>query len=296
MNNKEIATHIPVLKDPAKIIRKIGHFWNDISDAWLLVWGEHIHHGYYDEASSINTTPEINKDISPQEKLIQKIIDVVSISPNLNILDVGCGMAGSAIYLAENLDSHVIGVTLSSKQQKIANTKIKNKGIQTVEIRIDDAHNLKSIADGSCDIVWSLESCEQFYDKEMFIKSAYRVLKPGGKLMIATWCAEHDVLEGNPAKEYLKLCQQFDLPYMPSIQHYTKMLSKHFEVKESLDWSAYVKQSWEIGILKLKNYSTIQLLKIAGIRGFRFVCYLKLMSNAFLSGRIRYGVFVAIKS
>ena len=42
--------------------------------------------------------------------------------------------------------------------------------------------------DRSFDFVWSLESGEHMPDKAKFLQECYRVLKPGGKLMLATWC------------------------------------------------------------------------------------------------------------
>lgn len=38
----------------------------------------------------------------------------------------------------------------------------------TVEFKLEDALSLSSIADNSIDLVWSLESCEQFFDKQRF--------------------------------------------------------------------------------------------------------------------------------
>lgn len=289
----QIATSSAILLDSTKIIKKIGCFWNDISEAWHLVWGEHIHHGYYDHGYYDRD----DQDLTPQERLIEEIIKLAGISEckDLTIADVGCGMGGSVIYLAKKLNAKMIGLTLSTKQKGIAEQKTRDAQLNGVEIRIDDAHFLNSIADNSCDLVWSLESCEQFYDKELFIKAAFRVLKPGGKIIIATWCAEKEILEDQAAIEYKKLCYHFDLPYMPTIQYYTSTLNKYFTVIESKDWSNYVKQSWDLGIQKLKQYSFFQLFRLTGFRGLTFIRYLKVMSNAFLAGRIRYGVFVATK-
>jgi tocopherol O-methyltransferase len=140
-----------------------------------------------------------------------------------------------------------------------------------------------------------LESCEQFYDKEQFIQQVYRVLKPGGKLMLATWCSDQEYYEGKKAKDYLTLCKAFCVPYMPTISYYSYTLEKYFKILLVQDWSENVKQSWSIGMAKLKNYSLLELLKLCGIKGIFLVKKLSLLQRAFEETKIRYGVFIAEK-
>ncbi len=285
----KIKTNSPLLSDRAKITQTIANFWNQISEGWRMVWGPHIHHGYY----------ENNNVLSPleaQEKLIEKLAEIVDIMPHTKILDAGCGMGGSSLYLAKKYQATVIGITLSDKQVAIATQQAKLENIKHVTFQIEDALSLASFSDNSFDVIWSLESCEQFYDKNLFIKQAFRVLKPNGKLLLATWCSDRDEYEGQLAKKYKKLCQAFDLPYMPSIERYRVLLEKqNFIVKEICDWSTKVAKSWDIGVSLVSAYSFLKILKIAGWRGFRFAKQIKLMQEAFHQQWVRYGVFLAVK-
>jgi tocopherol O-methyltransferase len=284
-----IKTNQPLIHDREKITNKIADFWDQISEAWQAVWGTHIHHGYYENNQTVN--PQ-----EAQEKLIEKLAAMVEIAPQNKIIDIGCGMGGSSIYLANHYNALVTGITLSLNQVKIATRKAKENNIKNVSFKIEDALTLESFDDNSFDIIWSLESCEQFFDKKLFIKQAYRLLKPGGKLMLATWCSSHDEYEGNFAKKYQKLCLAFDLPYMPTIECYRNLLTaENFSIKLSLDWSLFVKKSWDVGISLINTYSFMQLLKMGGWRGLRFAKQIKLMRDAFHQNRVRYGVFLAIK-
>ena len=284
-----IKTSQPIILNREKITQQIAKFWNQISEGWQTVWGTHIHHGYYEDNLPLNP-----KDA--QEKLIEKLVSLVGITPQANILDVGCGMGGTSMYLAKNHDATVTGITLSTKQVEIATKHAKANNIQNVSFKIEDALALESFADNSFDIIWSLESCEQFFDKNMFIQQAYRVLKPGGKLMLATWCSSRDEYEGAPAKQYQKLCLAFDLPFMPTIDHYRALLTaQQFSIQSSADWSIYVKKSWDVGVTLVSAYSFIQLLKMSGWRGWRFAKQVKLMRDAFHQQRVQYGVFIATK-
>lgn len=285
----KIKTDQPIILNREKITQKIADYWDQLSEGWRLVWGPHIHHGYYENAAGIE--PE-----AAQEKLIEKLTELIDLAPQSRILDVGCGMGASSFYLAKNYQSTVVGITLSKKQVAIAQQEAQEKNIKDVSFKIEDALALDSLEDNSFDLIWSLESCEQFYDKKLFIQQAWRVLKPGGEFLLATWCSSHEEYQGSNAEKYQKLCLAFDLPYMPTIDYYTKLLAEqNFIVKTSLDWSDFVKKSWDVGLSLLKAYSFLQLLRVGGWRGFRFAKQVKLMNEAFEQNRVRYGVFLVKK-
>lgn len=285
----KINTDEPFIKNPPQITQKIASFWDKISSAWNKIWGIHIHHGFYE--ADVTQTPE-----EAQTLLIKNLADQLQIKPLNQILDAGCGMGGSSFYLSENYQAHVVGITLSKTQFAIAQKMKQQKNIQDVEFKIEDALALTSFPDCYFDVVWSLESCEQFYDKNLFIQQAYRVLKPDGKLMIATWCSDRDEYHDHLAQKYKKLCLAFDLPYMPSINHYCNLLQQNnFSLQKNFDWTDHVIKSWDIGFSLLNTYKFWQLLRMGGWRGLRFAQQLKLLKEAFDQGRVKYGVFIANK-
>lgn len=284
-----IQTNQPVILNQKKVALRVSKFWDQISEGWQEVYGKHIHHGYYE-----NNQPISHK--AAQDKLLIKISDLLNISNEASILDVGCGIGGSSFYLAEKYHANVTGITLSKKQVKMAEIEAHKLNIKNILFKVEDALSLSSIPDQTFDIIWSLESCEQFYDKALFISQAYRVLKPGGKLMLATWCSSHSEFEGLLANKYRKLCLAFDVPYMPTIEYYYAILSKHhFILNTVLDWSLHVKKSWEVGLSLINTYSFLRLLKLGGLRGLRFAKQIKLMRDAFQEDYIKYGVFIATK-
>lgn len=267
--------------------QRISQFWDNTSTAWQEIWGKHFHHGYFESNDSIATA---------QEKLLVQIAKLLNLSPDLKILDVGCGLGSSSIWLAQQFQAKVTGITISQKQIEIANQQAQTQNIKNVDFQLQDAHSLAQFADNSFDIVWALESCEQFYNKNLFIKQAQRVLKPNGQLMIATWCADREAFTGKLAQQYVKICRAFDTPYMPTLEHYQKILLKnHFTPTNILDWSSHVKDSWKIGVLQLKKVSFLKLLKYVSLHEINFLLKLKLMRNFFQEGYLRYGVFIARK-
>jgi len=283
-----IRTDQPLMQDRPKITREIADFWNKTSLAWQTVWGPHIHHGYFEDHGE--------KPVEAQEKLIEKLLALIEISPGDRILDAGCGMGGSSLYLAKKFGATVTGITLSQTQVEMAQLLADKEKIQNVSFKVEDALTMASFSDRSFDLVWSLESCEQFFDKQLFIYQAYRVLKPGGRLMLATWCSGSDEYSGSEAKQYRKLCTSLQLPYMPTIDCYAKFLQQQgFIVEQKLDWSSHVHETWEVGLASLREYSLFKIFQMSGWRGLIFGRQGQLMQNAFDRHRVTYGVFVASK-
>jgi len=61
--------------------------------------------------------PKGNEDIETAQLLKKRHIEAkLDIKPGMTVLDIGSGRGGMAIYLAENFDCRVIGVTLSREQ------------------------------------------------------------------------------------------------------------------------------------------------------------------------------------
>ena len=225
-----IKTNQPITYSRTKINYQVANFWNKVSHGWKKIWGIHIHHGYFE-----NETISI---LDAQEKLISKLVEELQINPYMKILDSGCGMGGSSIYLAEHNHASVVGITLSHKQVEIAQKIAEKKKLNNVTFKVEDALCLNSFNQNSFDIVWSLESCEQFYDKARFIEKAYQLLKPGGKLMLATWCSVAEEYTEKQAKKYKQICFAFDLPYMPTMEHYQQLLIRQgFIIDKTLDWT-----------------------------------------------------------
>ena len=80
-------------------------------------------------------------------------------------------------------------------------------------------------ADNSFDFAWSLESGEHMPDKKQFVGEMLRVTKPGGKVVIVTWC-HRDLLPGEatlkPDEEALlkRISEAYYLPPWCSLADY----------------------------------------------------------------------------
>ncbi|MBN2015511.1 class I SAM-dependent methyltransferase [Candidatus Dojkabacteria bacterium] len=91
------------------------------------------------------------------------------------VLDIGCGV-GMFLRQFKGLDAEVYGVDVDEEKIKIAHERFKN-------VQVAPAENLPFRRD-TFDIVWLHEVIEHVEDDEKTISEAFRVLKPGGKVVI----------------------------------------------------------------------------------------------------------------
>ena len=85
----------------------------------------------------------------------------------------------------------VAGVDIAPTSIAWANEKATERGLN-VDFRVGDARDLNNFVDASFDIVLD-GNCLHFVigqDRQRFLRSAYRVLKPGGWLLITSVCGE----------------------------------------------------------------------------------------------------------
>jgi MPBQ/MSBQ methyltransferase len=273
-------------------------------DAWTedgileFYWGEHIHLGHYG-------SPPRSKDfLTAKADFVHEMVrwgGLDTLPAGTTVLDVGCGIGGSSRILAKDYGFAVTGVTISPQQVKRAQ-ELTAAGLNA-QFLVDDAMNL-SFADGSFDVVWSIEAGPHMPDKAVFAKELLRVLKPGGVLVVADWNQRDD--RQIPLNFWEKpvmhqLLDQWSHPAFSSIEGFSELLAATGlaagEVTTA-DWTIPTLPSWLDSIWQgLIRPEGLVRFGISGfLKSLREVPTLILMRLAFGTGLCRFGMFRAVKT
>ena len=150
---------------------------NAYKDSWDLNNSLAIHYGYWDER--VKSFPQ------SLLRMNEVMMEAANIKSSDRVLDAGCGIGGSSIFLGEKMGCNVTGISLSERQiNKAKELAIEKKVEDKVDFRVMN-YCATNFPNESFDIVWGCESICYADDKEQFIKEAFRLLKPGGRLVVA---------------------------------------------------------------------------------------------------------------
>jgi MPBQ/MSBQ methyltransferase len=295
-------------------------------DAWTeegileYYWGEHIHLGYYNETDlKAITNPmksgKVFKDT--KYKFIEEMYKWSDAERNSggapkSILDVGCGIGGTSRYLGNKLKdqgTQVTGISLSPKQVERATQLAKERELDNVNFKVMDALKM-DFPDNSFDLVWGCESGEHMPDKAKYVEEMTRVLKPGGTLVIATWCQRElekgqDEFTADEKKKLQFLYDEWAHPYFISIEEYERLCGKTGQLT-AISGANWVKETiaawrhsiwvgvWDPWMVIWKGF-TSRMGPRVWWKTIREIVTLERMHRAFDCGLMTYGMIKAKK-
>jgi tocopherol O-methyltransferase len=287
------------LEDAAwqSLSEKIRVFYDKSSRIWEAVWGEHMHHGYY----GTDGRPQVASPAEAQQVLIERLLEWSGVQQPRTILDLGCGIGGSSLLLADRYRAAVTGITLSPVQRQRAEERARQADLgERVEFRVADAMAMPFAAD-RFDLVWSLESGEHMPDKRRFLQECLRVLRPGGRLVLATWCHREDQppappLSGGERRELERIYDLYHLPGTIPLPSYERIAADlGFDQIRVADWSAAVSPFWDDVLRSALQPRVMLAVMKCGWETVLGARAIPLMVRGYRTGLIRYGLLTAVK-
>ncbi len=257
------------------------------------LWGDHIHLGYYNY-------PYYNTDFRKAKiEFVHQLVrwsGLDRLPRGSRILDIGCGIGGSARILANDYGFDVLGITISSKQVRRAN-QLTQKGTRC-RFEVMDAMDLQ-LEKGSFDGVWSVEAGPHIPDKQGYADQMLRVLRPGGFLAVADWNRrDPSILQYDYLEKFIlrQLLNQWTHPEFATINGFrNNLLNSPFcgGSVETEDWTKFTLPSWNDSILEgVRRPNAILGLGIQSFfKASREIPTIVMMRWAFANRLMQFGVF-----
>ncbi|MFM2157982.1 MAG: hypothetical protein RLZZ124_456 [Cyanobacteriota bacterium] len=271
------------------------------------LWGDHVHLGHYGN-------PPRRRDFrAAKVDFVHELVrwsGLDQLPAGSRVLDVGCGIGGSARILARDYGFEVLGISISPGQ--IARARALTPSDLSCRFAVMDALAL-DLPDADFDAVWSVEAGPHMPDKQRYADELLRVLRPGGLLAVADWNRRDPAvrplswLERRVMHQLLVQWAHPEFASIPGFRHNLEQ-SRHgcpgqdprqipsLQVQTD-DWSRQTLPSWIDSILEglRRPWAVLSLGPRALLLGLRETPTLLLMHWGFATGMMQFGVFRARK-
>jgi tocopherol O-methyltransferase len=262
--------------------QRIIEHYNLVSPYYRSLWGEHLHHGYWIRGDESKEQAQL--------QLIEHLARLSKVKPGSDILDIGCGLGASSLYLARNYNAAVTGINTSSVQVQMAIKAAAGEKLDTKFLLMDaEAMDFQK----QFDLLWSVESMSHYEHREHFFASAAKLLKPGGLFAITDWFKKENLTPAETRKfiDPIENGMMVKLQIMDDYEHFLTSNGLQIMHREILNKNCA--KTWDLCLDIIRDKAFWEL---AAKHGAEFISYLqafRAMRAGFASGNLVYGLFVA---
>jgi len=266
--------------------------YNDYLFAWCNKENLALHYGYWDDKTKSHHQALINKN--------QILYDLADISSNDHVLDAGCGIGGSSIWMAKQHGNRMTAITISKQQTIHAAQHATRQGVaDKTDFQVSDFCQTP-FEDESFDVIWGLESVCHALNKGDFLKEAFRLLRPGGRIVVCDGFITRREFSDDEWQDIVTCLNGWAVPNLCGRDEFTQLLEQNnFKKIAYTDITEQTLPSADYMFKVANRLKPVQLLtQWLGLRSKAQTANFKVgiaQHRLFTDQLVEYGIFTATK-
>ncbi len=151
----------------------------------------------------------------------KELITLSGFTPDMHILEVGCGIGGATRRLAHETGCHVTGVDLSDQYIETAQRLTQLLNMQERVTFLTGSALELPFDDHTFDGAWSIQMNMNVEDKLSWLKELFRVLRPGGRTVLYEVCGH----KNTPAHYPVPWAQSSSMSFLVPPERFRELMT-----------------------------------------------------------------------
>ena len=168
----------------------VSRFYDAVTQFYEFGWGTTFHFSPRRPGESL---------VESQRRHDREIGEILRLKPGMKVADIGCGVAGPMITIAQATGASITGINFSPLQIARGERFVAKAGLNdTCQFLYANFMDVP-LEDETFDAIYSFEAVCHAPNNLLLFQELYRLVKPGGEIAIVDWCFT-DKFDANDAR------------------------------------------------------------------------------------------------
>ena len=184
--------------DAARIAEQpvlVSRFYDAVTRFYEYGWGSTFHFSPRRPGESLARS---------QQRHDRQVGAILRLQPGMEVLDLGCGVGGPMVTIAEATGANIIGINFNAYQIARGEKRVSKAGLDKTCRFLLANYMAVPLDDGVLDAIYAFESVCHAPNNSLLFRELYRLLKPGGEIAVVDWCFTERFDDTDPEHQDLR--------------------------------------------------------------------------------------------
>jgi len=185
-------------EDAARIEQQpklVSRFYDAVTRFYEFGWGTTFHFSPRRPGENLAES---------QRRHDREIGEILRLKPGMEVADIGCGVAGPMITIAQATGASITGINFSPLQIARGERFVAKAGLDdTCQFLYANFMDVP-LEDETFDAIYSFEAVCHAPNNLLLFQELYRLVKPGGEIAIVDWCFTDKFDTTNPRHQEIR--------------------------------------------------------------------------------------------